>query len=296
MNQQDLLDLKEGFHQDISFEDYLWLPYPSASALKIGAEVSFMHMAETINGNLSSPDTKAKNFGRAVHTYIFERERFEEEYLIPDQCSATKKDGEQCKNEGTRIKDGEWVCGVHGRGLEEASNIISQTSAQHIAGIQEKLETSKIQALLKHGSPELTALAMIDEVMVKARFDWLVLGASIPTIVDLKKITAGRGGEEFLLKSIRDYGYDRQAALYTDVYKQVTSMQCRFLWLFVEDAPPYSIIPRYASNTMIQLGRIKYRHTLDEWLYCVNNDRFPGYGEDPEDLDPEAWETKRYAL
>ena len=291
-----LLTLKEGFHQDIPFSDYLWLPYPSSSALKVGDEVSIMHMRETILGRIASKDSEAKRFGRAVHTYIFEPDRFEEEYLIPSQCSAKKKDGEQCSNEGTRIKDGAWVCGVHGRGLEDAPNIISKTSADHIEGISDRLNTSSVQALLRHGTPELTALARIDEIMVKTRFDWLVLGTDVPVIVDLKKITAGRGSETYLQKSIREYGYDRQAALYTDVYRKITSMQARFLWLFVEDGPPYSIIPRYASPSMIELGRIKYRKTLEEWSYCVVNDMYPGYGDEMEDLEPEAWEAKRYAL
>ena len=294
----DFKDPKPGFYRGISSEDYHGrLHLASNSTLKIGREASMSHMKAAVEGKLEGKDTQARRFGRAVHCWLFERQKFDLDYTIPGQCTGTKKDGTACANGAKRRSAaGAWLCGVHGKGLKDEQNIISDADAVNIAEIGSRLDRSEMAAFLKKGWPELTAVAEVENTLVKVRFDWVVQGTATPVIIDLKKITVLKGSESNLLRSIRDYGYDCQAALYSLVYEILTGTKPRFLWLFVEDAPPYSLIPKFAPAQMIGVGLAKVLPPLRQWKECCDWKIWPSYGEEPVDIFPEKWEAERYSV
>jgi exodeoxyribonuclease VIII len=290
------MEYKPGVYRNMPSDEYFRIPYMSASLLKIGQSVSMRHMREYQRGNWEYKDTASKRFGRAFHCWLLEPAKFSEAYAIASQCTARKQDGSTCSNGGTKLKDGKWDCGVHGKGLPDAANMISDHDLFEIEGAGKSLREKEIANVLRQpGSAELTVIAEIEGMMCKGRFDYYAL-TTPPTIVDIKKITVGRGSEKDLQKSIREYLYDLQAALYLHLHYAVFGTKAQFLWMFVEQSKPHEVIPRFASRDMVSVGWAKASRTIHHWKECVERNEWPGYVTEPCEIDPEAWETKRYGL
>lgn len=293
-----------GVYRDMSFRDYLTLPYPSASSLKIGLNVSMKHMKAAVEGKLSDKDTTAKRFGRAFHCWLLEPDRFREEYAIQKHCMAVigsgSRKGQQCTNWGTRQnpEDGRWYCGAHGKGLDEVGNMVTASELQDIEGAGKSLEKRSVFSLLRNlGWSEYTVIAEVEGVLVKSRYDYYALSLDgRKTIVDVKKITAMKGSEDELRKTIRKYGYDLQAALYREIHRAHFGDDAEFLWLFIEDSQPHEVVPRYLGEAMNLVGSAKALSTLRRWKECVEWDMYPGYCDEPAPIDPDEWECKSYGV
>lgn len=295
-----------GVYRNLSFGEYLSLAIPSSSALKVGHNVSMRHMKDAIEGNLKDKDSKDRKFGRALHAYVLEPERFKTDYVIQKHCmgqTKPKKKGDpvkDCTNWATRKNHdtGKWYCGVHGKGLEECENMVTGSSLADIEGAGKAIENHElIQQVRAVGFPEYTLITEVEGVLVKVRYDFF--SANIGgrrTIVDLKKISEMSGSEEKLQRTIEDYDYDLQAALYVEAHRAHFGAACDFLWVFVEGWPPYSVIPRYLSDAYHSIGWAKARSTLDRWKECVEWERFPGYDDEPQEILPPDWLAKRYGV
>lgn len=290
-----------GVYLDVPFADYLRIPYPSSSTLKIGRNVSMLHMRRAIDGKLEDKDSRARRFGRAFHCWLLEPDRFREDYTIQKHCMAEltsgPNKGRQCTNWGTRRNgDGSWRCGSHGKGFPEIENMITGSEKRDVQGAAHNLESKPIFNTIRSlGFAEYTVIAEVNGVLVKCRYDYYAfLPDGQRVIVDVKKISVMRGSEGQLRKSIREYGYDLQAALYRAAHRAHFGVDAAFLWLFIEDSEPYEVIPKYLSPAMEIVGQSKAMPTLDLWRQCVEWDRYPGYGDEPEPIDPEGWEADRY--
>lgn len=297
------MDIKPGIYPNMGFGEYLSLPIPSASTIKVGHNVSMRHMKTAVDGKLKNTDTKDRRFGRALHCWLFERERFSRDYAIQKHCmevlGSGKRKGQPCTNWGTkRDANGRWLCGTHGKGLPDVENTITAADLTEIEGVGKSLQGRPVANILRQvGKPELTVIADVDGVLVKIRMDWYALSQPTPTIVDLKKITAGNGSEVQLKKAIRDYGYDVQASLYKRVHQRAFGKDCEFLWLFAEDSEPYQIIPRFLSRNGELLGQRKFEPVLTRWSECVaGTTEWTGYPDTPMSIEPDDWEKRLYGV
>jgi len=293
-----------GVYRDMPFAEYLSIPYPSASSIKIGHNVSMKHMRYAVDRKLEDKDTTAKKFGRALHAYILEPKRFKRDFKIAGTCegklSSGARKGELCGKQGNRCNEetGKWYCKTHGKGLEEADNTITAGALKEIEGAGKALESHPIINTLRQvGFAEYTVIAEVEGVLVKIRMDYYSLNyRGRKLIVDLKKIMVMKGSEHELQKTIRNYDYDLQAALYKDVHRQRSGMDADFLWIFVEDSGTHEVVPRYLSAPGETIGRAKYGSTLRRWAECVEHDRYPGYVTEPEEIYPSQFEMRQYGV
>ena len=107
-------------------------------------------------------------------------------------------------------------------------------------------------------------------------------------IVDLKKT---QSVETYSFqRSVREYGYDVQAAFYWDGYRAVYGIEPRgFAWMAYEIEPPFPRRFFVAHPDWIAKGREKYRTALRTYSDCVASGQWPDYPETPETLDALPW-------
>lgn len=146
---------------------------------------------------------------------------------------------------------------------------------------------------------ECTVLWTDEDTGIECRGRIDLLSTSREYMIDLKK-TRDAAPHRFN-KSIFDYGYDRQCAMYKDGIRQqdglVQAADWPFLWICVEPEPPYHVAvygdseasTALATASWEDVGRVRYKKLLAQLKECMDNGQWPGYGDDIELLTPPSW-------
>lgn len=134
---------------------------------------------------------------------------------------------------------------------------------------------------LRTGEHELSIFFDFDGVACKARIDCLLGDA----IVDWK----GAADIEAFARSAAAYHYDLQAAWYSEAARAVTGKALPFVFVVVEDAPPYGVKVFQAGETMLERGLHNMRRCVDLYRQCKQANDWPGYPAEIETLELPAW-------
>jgi hypothetical protein len=130
--------------------------------------------------------------------------------------------------------------------------------------------------LLSDGRPEVSAYAPDEAtgIMRRCRFDWL--GSSVLT--DYKSAMsadprdlAGRYG------AVRKWGYDCQAAWYTDLARDLGHPAAAFAFIFQEKTAPYQVTVAYVPDEDLYDARARNRLALERFRDCTAADVWPDY-------------------
>lgn len=271
-------------------------------------------------------DTDTLRLGRAEHCLIVEGdEAFHSRYEISEPCQAILASG---KNKGkacgqvANYRTGEmWVCGQHKSGEQtvEATNHISHFDYERIKAMVAAVRDHAINVHLRRpGWAECTILydvpikgatldrssgtektIHIDTLLPhKARLDRLAppVGSHPHLIVDLKRMQVGTGDQDSRERTILRYGWDVQAAMYTEAVRIAFGVkECQFLWIFVEEQFPFDVVPFAASADTLEIGANKLLGYRREWAKCEALGVWPGACEGirPDGGLPE-WYVKAY--
>jgi hypothetical protein len=136
---------------------------------------------------------------------------------------------------------------------------------------------------------EVTALAEIDRVMCKCRVDnaperpMRIPGVPTPrpVMIDLK--TCEDASPEAVRRAVENYGYDMQAAHYTETWRAATGEERDMLFVFVEKAAPHEVAVVHLLNEAGHTGdwfqdaRAKTAATRALWRECLTTGDWPGY-------------------
>jgi len=223
--------------------------------------------------------TPAMEFGTAVHTAVLEPERFMASYAVTPKFDRRTKTGK----EEAALWD-----------AENAGKIaLTADQWDSIGRMKANLEAhAGAELLFSEGHAELSAFTTDPEtgIEVKCRPDWIRVDEEVVSIVDLK--TACEAGREAFARSIANFGYDVQAALYTDIIRAVTGKkEVAFFFAVVEKDAPHAVAVYRASDELVEVGREKYRGALQLLKWCRENQQWPGYqprGE-IESIDLPPW-------
>jgi hypothetical protein len=145
--------------------------------------------------------------------------------------------------------------------------------------------------LLTGGHAQLSAYIKINDVLCRVRPDYVKYFSDSDTLIitDLKTTKSCKPND--LKYSIKQYGYNRQAAFYTDVMKTLTGIRnIIFVNFFVEstlqrksanmfnhiECLPVSI-PEDDKYIGINKGREDYTIAIDRYKHCMDKGFFPGY-------------------
>src|SRR3990167_7852132 len=221
-----------GIHHGVPFEDYAAWDCVNSGAIKAGLR-SMRAMRSFMDGERGK-DTPDRRFGRAEHGRLLEPDLFDIRFGVATPCAAVKKDGETCGNAAKYLIDRNWLCGVHApKGSTPETDFVSEPELARIDLMIDNLKGHKAVKLLRaHGGCEVSIVADVFGVRVKCRADKLI--ETVPTVVDVKKVGAGKIGpirevKEFIPQTgtlierpprppdeieaaITNYGYHIQAA------------------------------------------------------------------------------------
>jgi len=267
-----------GVHADLPFDDYLALPYVSQSTLK-PMLVSPAHYKHALD-NPPDPDKDCFRFGRLCHTGKLEgTEKLMAGYVLrPDFAAQVMEEKPETKSPKHTSRYKELVAEFETVNADK--EVIDGDYFRQLCGILEALNRHHLarEWLTADGPSELSLIwrEPLTGLHCKSRLDKLPHDADL--VVDLK--TTGRDitGFEFDLES---FGYDVQAAFYSDAMYVLTGRSMRFAIVVVERNPPHSVRAAVVDEDTMAAGRWKYRRALRRLAACRERNRWPGPADPP---------------
>lgn len=216
------------------------------------------HLRETLDH--PQPPTPAMAFGTAVHTYVFEPDRFSGEFALTEKFDRRTKEGKEAAA---------WF-----EQENQGKTLITSDELATLTLIRAAVHAHQGAArLLQQGEAELSAFWIdpVTGIACRCRPDWF----NETAIVDLKScIDASSRG---FSRTIANLGYDIQAAFYIDGIQRVTGMELPFLFVAVEKEAPHAVAVYRADPEIIEVGRKKYQAALQLLKWCQEAGTWPAY-------------------
>lgn len=215
------------------------------------------------------PATKSMNLGSAIHAAILEPELFKSDYLllreVQDRRVAAYKDAAK---------------------QFPPDRILTAPEVDLVSSMQESVRMNEKARhwLDKPGVSEVSLFTKCPEtgVNVRVRFDRLTEDGYV---IDLKS-TKSASPEEFS-KSIYQYRYHVQDAIYSDAYRWATGEPLKgFIFIAVENDTPHVTMVYELDDFSKSIGRSEYKKNLATYAECMESGSWPAYqtGEDKTDL------------
>lgn len=221
--------------------------------------------------------------GQLAHTLALEPELFEKTYAVWD------------KEWGRRDKRTlEYKKFLANASLERRI-IVTDEQVKHARAIATAIRTSPAAApFIIGGQREVTVLWDFDEPQIgaldgwtmpmRARLDYVTEAA----MLDLK--TSKSAKPDDFARQAWNLGYFSQAAMQLDGVAAITRKIRPYLWLAVENAPPYACAVYEPSPIGLELGRNTYRDWLRTLHVCEERKEWPSYtAGGVMQLDPPRW-------
>lgn len=207
--------------------------------------------------------TPALVFGQMVHKLVLEPETFADEFVIMPEVDRRTKDGKAIWQE---FLDG--AC--------DKTPIKGSDYDTALAMKNALMEHDLIKKLLsgKHEVPVFWVDELTGEIC-KARLDCFTPLSDQVLIVDYKS-TNDASTEEFIRSAIR-YGYDFQAAFYSEAVKQTMQKDATFIFIAQEKDPPFAVNVLAADPLLIQRGYDIFRELIGIYHECKVSGNWYGY-------------------
>tara|TARA_R110000850_G_scaffold11976_4_gene40736 strand:+ start:16874 stop:17755 length:882 start_codon:yes stop_codon:yes gene_type:complete len=220
--------------------------------------------------------TRAMVVGSALHAAILEPHVFEEQYhLLPEV-----KD--------RRAAEYKKVSEMYGK-----DNVLVKTECENLAAMTDQARRDKdVMAMLgKDGIAELSAFIECPEtgVLLRCRYDYLI--PSIDTCADLKK-TKHAGSEDFS-KSIGNFRYHVQDAMYSHIYKLLTGRDLTFKFIALQETAPHTARVYNLGEYSRMIGFHYFKKGLATYADCYSRDWWPHGGSNGE-IELPYWVVNKY--
>jgi exodeoxyribonuclease VIII len=258
-------------HEKMTHEEYRNHHALGNSDLKLIND-NLEHFEEARKTN--KPQSAATKFGTDFHCFYLEPEEFKKKYILtppdikPGSSKAWKEYKEDMERKGLEILDPEDLVAF---GIMKGK--IDQLKLFR-DGIAEKPLFGKIRAA-------------DTDIDVKCRPDYLTK----EMIIDLK--TAQSARKEEFDKSVRNYRYYVQAALYLEICRQHNPLVDKFIFVVVESSSPYSVAAYELDAGYLDAGKAQYMADLAKYVYDTRMNR-KGYEPGVSMLVPPDWFMKQH--
>lgn len=216
--------------------------------------------------------TRAMEIGSAIHCALLEPERFGQDYVLLHDVADRRASAYK-----QNIKD------------HPASHVLTGEEANKVMGMQAAVyaQPEAAQQLHKAGKREISAFATDPKTgeTVRCRYDLLTDDAAA---LDLKKTYDAR--PEAFAKSIYNYRYHVQAAIYSDIHYWITGEPLKaYAFLAVEEEPPHACAIYVLDDEAMELGRRLYRRDLNTYAHCRKMEDWPAYNIGVQVLTLPGW-------
>ena len=295
-------DLECGIYHDVSWNDYVRLPYMNASTL-CDAFLSAQHLRSGIEGKKKSADSPDRLFGRALHARLLEPKTYEERYVVAGGCCAELQTGankgKPCGLGGSAIVGNEWRCGKHipkgvalprtgslvsidedGRVTIHPREVVPREMKVRVDEAARAVERDKAVRLLKiAGGFEVTVVWDYEGVRCKSRLDKFCLETEDTPllIIDLKKVQRGKGSDRHCRKAAAEYLYDVKAQFYRHAIHHATGLWSEFAWVFVEDTDPYGVNLFEMTSSDKRKAERRLSDCWSTYFSSMSSGEWPGY-------------------
>lgn len=279
-----------GIHTGLSMEDYLALPYMSASRLEI-----LRRSPKQLQHALGEPpkSSPALERGTALHLAVLEPLTFDGHYVALGQCEGTKKDGDRCTYQGSYYRDGQSFCKTHdpakGEPMDPEIHVLAADELDRVHGMRDAILAHRRAASLFEGNGLFEATVIFDDpetgVRCKVRPDRLVERAGM--LVDLK--TTRDATHHFFAGDAERRGYFRKLALYRRALRTVGWPYGMAAVLAVESEAPHDLIPYLAQESDLDAADTELSRLLEVYRRCAAEDVWPGYTEEFRTLFRPSW-------
>ena len=208
-------------------------------------------------------DTPALLFGRAVHCYVLEgEEEFFKQFCV---APAVNK-----RTNGGKAEWAEFCAANPGKGVITADEMRQLTFMREAV-----YQHPFARMVLADGKSEQTVIwaDSATGIKCKCRPDRIPSnGAGV--LVDLKTTTDA--GEYGFGRSVANYGYARQAAMYLDGINAASGSDFdAFVFVAVEKEPPYRVEVYELDPEFIEWGRMDYQRLLQIEAQCREQGEYP---------------------
>lgn len=226
--------------------------------------------------------TPALEFGTAFHAFVLERDKFDEEYIVIPDINRRTKEGKALAAQ----------IAASGR-----IPINGETFAQIEAMAASVMSNKYAAALIGSGEHEQSYFWRDSQTCIelKCRPDCRTDLKSTSVIVDLK--TTENADTDSFMRSCLKYGYDLQAAMYTQGVSKVEGKPHKFVFVAVEKSPPYVCNVLEADEFLLKKGRQDMQDYLYTLRECLTSGDFYGYNGSkgyPNVISLPAWLAKEY--
>ena len=209
------------------------------------------------------PATPALVFGQLLHAMV----------LQPDTVD---RDFAEAPNVDRRTTKGkaEWTAF---EAYAEDKTIVTSDMALAAVEMSLKLEKNEFVKKLLNGEKEVPYF-WTDELTgekCKCRTDCITSINGLDVIVDLK--TAECAETDTFMRHAVKYGYDLQAAMYSEGVRKCTGKECAFVFVVIEKKPPYAINILQADKTFITHGFDLFRELIGTYHECKTTGNWWGY-------------------
>lgn len=270
---------------DIPDNEYHALRYCSKHALDVIADWSPMHLRY----EREHPDepTEAMKFGSAFHCLVLEPDEFDQRFVF-----APKVD------KRTNAGKAEWekFCA----GVPKGATILEEKHCDHLNYMRDAvMGHSAVRAILEADGENEQAVIWDEEISVP--MDWThrlrcklkadIHRPSWSMLADLK--TCACASLEAFEKSIAEFAYHRQGAMYQDGYAAHGVKIDHFAFICVEKAAPYGVAIYRLLGDAIELGRMQNDKLKLTYAACERNNNWWGYEQEFKDVSLPRWAFQR---
>jgi len=229
---------------------------------------------------VASQPTAAMNLGSVVHAITLEPDKVSEVFTLSEFDSFRTKEARDWRDQ--KVAEGLIV-------LSEKDYLAAATMAHRATGeLHRALGGDHVGYQVEQ---EVTG--SINGVDVCGLIDVVPDGPVPPApavLWDLK--TCGSiGDERSLQRTVFDFGYHVQAALYCDLMAAEMDDEPSFGFIFVETTVPYETTHIILDRDCILAGRAKYMELINRWSHLRKKplDEWPGSVERGIVMEPPSW-------
>lgn len=267
---------KLGEHKDVKSYDYHnW--FACSSSIMRELTRSPAHAWYALNNERK--ETDAMRLGTATHLAILEPELFANKFgCAPEGLDKRTKDG---KEKWAELLEQYGPC------------VLKYDQYQQVGAMAESvLKKKKASKLLQlPGDVELSGVwnDKVSGALCKMRLDKLIRDRGI--IVDIK--TTNDASEDEFLKTLFNYGYDRQSAFYMRGCRALGIEIQTFVFIVIEKEPPYESVVYELGSQSLMTADAQISRLLPEWQKCMISKQWPGYSDEIQVIDLAAWMARK---
>jgi exodeoxyribonuclease VIII len=256
-----------GIIHDLPFEAYL----AEAAVSKSGLWT--LHSRSPAHARVDKEESNAMKLGTAIHCAVLEPDEFEARYVRgPDDRRGNK-----------------WKEAVE-LAIEDGKDCLTSGDYDAAVTIRDEIVVGNplIRRLTSVGTVrEVSAFAIDPETGLRMRARPDAFAPGLGMLVDLK-VTADARQEKWF-RRVLDFGYHVQEPHYTDVWRRAGGEADAFVFLVIEDKPPFAHAIYELAPPDIAEGEAIRRKALTSWAECARVGEWPGYPPGVQQLALPKW-------